>query len=319
MRRHALLLTAAALSAACVAVQTLPDPRGSLRPGQRLVVLVNAAPGPWIVSAADSKAMAAAKISPLGVFAQDLQDERTLAVSKDLQQYLPRPPYAALVQESLLASLRVALSSAGALTAAQAGVAPAQLAEWNKAKDQLDWRRRYYAPHPDSPAPRDYARLLILDDALVLDVNVSYGTRGVEGEEDRIVPMVSAAARVYRGDTSRLIWEHEEFVTDQSSSFTLVEFKIQPQELAGRLRVLAPQTGAAVAASFLKAFQVAAPAPAAAPAPSSGGLVPMSEFEAPASTAPAVPPEEAPAPAPSDGAPAPRPPAAEPPPGTVPR
>jgi len=66
-------------------------------------------------------------------------------------------------------------------------------------KDQLDWRQRYYAPDPDQPAPRDYAKLLMLDDALILDVNVSFGTDATD--DGRPLHTMSAASRVYRGDT----------------------------------------------------------------------------------------------------------------------
>ncbi|MBI3566040.1 MAG: hypothetical protein HY079_12650 [Elusimicrobia bacterium] len=173
-------------------------------------------------------------------------------------------------------------------TSLQAGIVPDQLVAWNRAKDQLDWRLRYYGPDPDAPAPRDYARALTLDDALVLDVNVSFGTVG--SEDGRVLPQMSAATRVYRGDTARLVWEHEDEVVDRVSSMTLAEFKLSPWELTRRWEALAPTLGAAVGASVVKAFAVAPPAPPPAPAPAGGvtpftpgsgrgGLVPMSQLQ----------------------------------------
>src|ERR1700676_2712759 len=150
MRRLFLLAAACAAAAAgCVSVQGLPDPRGALKPGQRLIVAVYPSPGPWIIGSADTKAEAAAKISPLGFFVQTAENEHTLSVSKNLQQYLPRPRLGVAVQDSLLSALRSVRPSGTVQTGLEAGIATAQLAEWNKSKDQLDWRQRYYAPDPE--------------------------------------------------------------------------------------------------------------------------------------------------------------------------
>jgi hypothetical protein len=282
MRRLAPPFLLAAAAAGCVSVAPMPDPRGQLKPGQRLVVALYVSPGPWIIDAADTKAEAAAKISPMGFLMQNVQDEHTLGVSKDLQQYMPRPHYGLKVNDALMKDLRTRISSTSVQTGFEAGIVPAQLADWNKAKDQLDWRLHYYMPDPDQPAPRDYARILTLDDALILDVNVSYGTTATE--DGRIVPQMSAASRAYRGDTSRLIWEHEDEVTDQTSSSTLTEFKVDPANLTNRIESLAPGLGAAVTASFSKAF-FGAPSTAtvrgstATAAGQGGGLVPMAFFD----------------------------------------
>ena len=284
MRRLTFPLLLAAAAAGCVSVAPMPDPRGALRPGQRLVVALYQSPGPWIIDAADSKAEAAAKISPVGFLMQTVQDEHTLSVSKDLQQYMPRPHYGLEVEEPLLKALKARISSGTVQTGFEAGIAPAQLLDWNKAKDQLDWRARYYSPDPDSPAPRDYARILTLDDALILDVNLSFGTAA--SDDGRVMPQMSADSRVYRDDTSHLIWEHEDAVTDQVSSSTLVDFKLSPSDLTQRIEKLAPRLADAVTASFAKAFGLA-PAVSTAPAHAStaafagngGGLVPASYFQ----------------------------------------
>jgi hypothetical protein len=292
MRRLALPVLLCAAAAGCVSVAPMPDPHGALKPGQRLVVNVYVSPGPWIVDAADSKAEAAAKISPVGFLMQTVQDEHTLSVSKDLQQYLPRPHYGDQIQDALLKQLRAAVSTATVQTGLQAGIVPAQLSEWNKAKDQLDWRSHYYFSDPDAPVPRDYARILTLDDALILDVNVSFGITA--NDDGRIMPEMSAMSRVFRGDTSHLLWEHEDEVTDQTSSATLTDFKLAPSDLTDRLQGLSPQIAKASAGSFLKAFGLlAAPALPTSSATAAGlstdtargfgggggGLVPMSFFQ----------------------------------------
>ncbi|MDE2141584.1 MAG: hypothetical protein KGJ84_04135 [Elusimicrobia bacterium] len=278
MRRIALPFLLSAALAGCVSVAPMPDPRGALRPGQRLVVAVYVAPGPWIVDAADTKAEAAAKISPVGFLMQTVQDEHTLKVSKDLQQYMPRPHYGDEFQDPFLKALRLSLSTGAVQTGLEAGIVPAQLSDWNNAKDQYDWRSRYYFPDPDAPAPRDYARILTLDDALILDVNVSFGTTA--GDDDRIMPVMSADSRVYRGDTTHLLWEHEDIVTDQTSSSTLVDFRLNPADLTDRLQSLAPKLAKASSDSFLKAFGIAAPVVPVSSATVSGSTAPYGNARA---------------------------------------
>jgi hypothetical protein len=306
MRRLALFAACAAAISGCVPVEGLPDPHGALKPGQRVVVAVYPSPGPWIIGAADTKAEAAAKISPLGYFVQTAENQHTLSVSKNLQQYLPRPRLGLAVQDSLVAALRAARSTETVQTAMEAGIATTQLADWNKSKDQLDWRQRYYTPDPDEPAPRDYAKVLTLDDALILDVNVSFGTDA--SDDGRLLPTITAASRVYRGDTAHLLWSHEDIVTDQASSATMTDIQLQPWTLTDDLTKLAPALGTAVADAFLKAVTVVPSTTSThvehkmAPTPSGGGLVPMSLFENLSTAAPAgIPP---PSPAPPTAAPA---------------
>ncbi|MEK7382072.1 MAG: hypothetical protein AAB262_02170 [Elusimicrobiota bacterium] len=257
MRRLSLPLALAASLSACVSVEPLAAPRQAIAPNQRLVVLVYQAPGPWIIKEADSKAEAAAKVLPMGFLVQTVQDDKTLELSKDLQQYLPRPRYDHELEAALLTTLK-ALHSGSVQTAAEAGLSPSQLREWNSAKDQLAWRRRYYAPEYGASAPRDYSKVLSLDDAVVLEVNLSFGTEATD--EGQIQPAVSAALRLYRADTTRLLWTASEILTLKSSSMTLSEFKAQPRELTQILEQLAPRLGEAVARSTAKALGLTPPA-----------------------------------------------------------
>ena len=291
MKRLLLPAVCAALASGCVSLQGLPDPRGALAPAQRLVVAVYPSPGPWIIGSADTKAEAAAKLSPLGFIVSTAENEHTLSVSKNLQQYLPRPDLGLAVQESLLTTLGAARSTGTVQTALEAGIATMQLAEWNKSKNQLDWRQRYYAPDPDEPAPRDYARVLTLDDAIILDVNVSFGTNATD--DGRLLPTMTAASRAYRGDTSHLLWQNEDIVSDQTSSATMTDYQLQPWLLTDGLKKLAPALGATVAGSFLKAFALLPSTSTArhgsVAAGGGGGLVPISAFQdASTTTVPAV-------------------------------
>lgn len=260
MRNASRLLALAAILGACVSVEPMPDPKQAVARDQRIVVLVYQSPGPWIVKDSDSKAEAAAKVLPVGFLVQTVQDDRTLEASKDLQQYLPRPHYALELEGPLMDALKAAHSGA-IQTGEQAGLSPLQLRDWNEAKDQLDWRRRYYAPEYGAPAARDYSKVLSLDDAVVLEVNLSFGTTATD--EGQIQPALSAALRLYRANTAHLLWEHTEVLTQTTSSMTLAEFKAEPRELTRRLESLAAPLGEAIARSTAKALGLTPPPPAA--------------------------------------------------------
>ncbi|OGS41147.1 MAG: hypothetical protein A2506_02070 [Elusimicrobia bacterium RIFOXYD12_FULL_66_9] len=262
-----LLLPLAASFSACVSVEPLPDPRQAVAPNQRLVVLVYQSPGPWIIKESDSKAESAAKVLPVGFLVQTVQDDKTLEISRDLQQYLPRPRYDQELESALIKTLR-SLHSGTVQTGAEAGLSLVQLHEWNSTKNQLDWRRRYYTPEYGAPAPRDYSKVLSLDDAAILEVNLSFGTEATD--EGQIQPAVSAALRLYRASTTRLLWEREEMLTEKTSSMTLAEFKAQPRELTLILEKLAPRLGENVARAAAKALGLIPPAPPTPPAPQAG-------------------------------------------------
>ena len=201
---------------------------------------------------------------------QTVQDDKTLELSKDIQQYLPRPRYDRALEESLIKTLQT-LHSGPVQTGVEAGLAPVQLREWNSAKDQLDWRRRYYAPEYGAPSPRDYAKVLSLDDAVVLEVTLSFGTEATD--EGQLLPAVSAALRLYRAGTSRLLWSREEMLTEKTSSMTLSEFRAEPRELTRILENLAPRLGEAAARSTAKALGLT-PRRASRPGVVAGGRIP---------------------------------------------
>lgn len=267
MRRLALPLLFAAATSACVSVAPPPDPHGVYMPGQRLVVFIYQAPGPWIVSGADSKLESAAQISPLGFAVQGMEDSHTLSVSKAIQQYLPRPRYDDELQDALMKELRLHISSAPLQSGLQAGVPADQIQRWNRARNQEDWRSRYFQVDPDLPAPRNYSRGFGLDDALVLDVNLSFGTTS-DGAGD-LMPDLAASWRVYRGLNSRQVWDHLNEDVDQASTMTLVDIETTPPLLTGRLEALAPKLGQEVGHEFARAFGLLA-----STAPARGGLLP---------------------------------------------
>ncbi len=293
--------------AACVAPEPVLDARGAVPPGGRLVVAVYPAPGPWIVADPDSKAETAAKLLPIGMLMQTMQDDRVLELSKELQPYLPRPRYERAFEAAYLAELR-ALHDGKTQSWTEAELPSEARREFNRADDQLDWRRKYLSPR--GGAPRDYSRFLTLDDAVVVDLNLQYGT-DVTAEEGRLLPTLTLATRVYRPGTTKLLWSREDVVQDQGSVRTLSEFRAEPKDLTDRLEALVPQLAKLAAAELAKGLRLNAPvpvAPAATAAPEGSvtampyGLAPSEVFAAPAAP-PTASTETAPSPAPAPVAP----------------
>lgn len=301
MRRLLCLLPL--LLAACVAVEPVPDARGSVAPGQRLVVAVYAAPGPWIVADPDNKAETAAKLLPIGTFMQNIQDDRVNELSKELQPYLPRPRYDKAFEAAFLEELR-AKHDGKSQSWSEAELPPEAKREFNRAEDQLDWRRKYLLPR--GGAPRDYSRFLSLDDAVVVDLNLQYGT-DVSEEEGRLLPTLTVAARVYRPGTTKLLWSHVDVASDQASTRTLTEFRAEPKDLTDRLEALVPVLAKKAAASLSEGLRLNAPA---APAPSA---MPSSITAAPSEPVPVPPAQPLNEPG-ASAAPPPEPPATAPPP-----
>ena len=268
MRRTLFFVVLASLAAACVTVEPPPDPRGTVKPGQRMIVMVHQSPGPWIVADADSKAETALKILPLGNFLQGFQEDRINDFSNEIQPYLPRPRYDQAVEAALIKALKSA-HGGPVQTAAEAGIPPLQRREWNTAADQLAWRRKYYFTDQARVSPRDYTKLLSLDDAVILDVNVSFGLE--PDDQDRTLPMLSATSRLYRADTARMLWSREERLGDTTSSDTLTEFRAEPVHLTDRLYAMSEPLALRIATGLARDVRLlAAPAPIAvssAPAP----------------------------------------------------
>ena len=291
MRRYPLFAAVALLLASCVTIEPPPNPRGSIKPGQRLIVMVLQSPGPWIVADPDSKAETAMKVLPLGTFLQGIQEDRINDLSKEIQPYLPRPRYDQAVEAALIAALKAA-HDGPVQTSAEAGIAPLQRKEWNAASDQLDWRRKYYFTESDRPSPRDYSKLLSLDDAVVVEVNLSFGLE--PDEQDRTLPLLSAASRAYRADTTRMLWSREERLSDTTSSSTLSEFRAEPVQLTDRLQALAGPLAARIAAGLVQdAGLIPAPPPILAEPPPATTFVNGAAPEL--STAPLVAPPSPPA------------------------
>ncbi len=301
MRRSLSFACLVSLLAACVTVEPPPDPRGAVKPGQRLIVMVYQSPGPWIVADSDSKAETAMKLLPLGTFLQGIQEDRINDLSKEIQPYLPRPHYDQAVEAALIKALKAA-HGGSVQTAAEAGIPPLQRKEWNKATDQLDWRRKYYFTDAGKSSARDYSKMLSLDDAIIVEVNLSFGLE--PDAEERTLPLLSAASRAYRADTTRMLWSHEDRMSDTSSSFTLTEFRAEPVELTDRLFALSGPLAAKIAAGLARdARLMPAPPPVIAESLPSATLINGTPAQISTAT-PSIPPSTGTAVAPPPAAPA---------------
>ncbi len=241
------------LLAACVSVEEAPLGKNAVEKGQRTVLLVYPAPGP-VVGEADSKGETAAKLIPgIGLAVQGAQDDRDNAASKDLRQYLPPFDAATQFYAPMLAELQKTPSEGKWTTAEEAGFSTVTLRAFNQADSLSDWRHKYdqISYEHETPA-RDYSKLLDLDDAMIFEVNLSYGLLG-DGEGN-YAPQVSGTARLYRASTMRQLWRHEETAVDGDAAARkmLYDHKTAPVELVRRWKALLPQLAQKLAADFAR-------------------------------------------------------------------
>jgi hypothetical protein len=283
-------LCIAALAPLCGACVTLNEPvltPQSIGKGQRAIVLVYAAPGPWVITDSESKAEAAAKMLPgLSFAVQSFQDDRYKAASESLRKYVPPWPARALVEAELLKALPRTRFPGNFIPVAEASVDTATLRLWDRASDTLDWQNRYLYPDPMAPHPRDYGRYLPWDDALVLEVNVL--PQLTADDDGNMIPTLIAASRLLRCQTLRLLWKHEDKADDPAGARSLYEFMTLPQQLLDRWQGLAPALAEKIAGSLFSALNPGAALPGSPP-----------------DALPGAPPGAS-----SDGPPAPQPPAA---------
>ncbi len=202
------------------------------------------------------------------------------------------------VEAALITALKAAHGGL-VQTATEAGIPALQRKDWNAAQDQLDWRRKYYFTESGRPSPRDYSKLLSLDDAVIVEVNLSFG---LEPEaEDRTLPVLTAAARAYRADTTRMLWSREERLSDTTSSSTVTEFRAEPVDLTNRLFAMSEPLALQIAGNLARDVGLVPPPPpiAVETTPANGSAPEISTSQAP--PPPDAPPAEMPTVAPSTG------------------
>lgn len=223
--------------------------KGAMAQGQRTVVLVFASPGP-VMSEKSSNLEQLAKVVPgMGMVMKASEDSRNSEASADLQKFLPPWQPAQLFYPGLMQALAASGLPGRLATAAEAGLSDGALRDLDRAKDLSDWQLRYYVRAASvQPAPRDYAAIPSLGDALLLEVNLVYGAPS-DGE-GHWIPELSAVMRLYRAADMNLLWRHEDVVGDKAGLRAQVEFKKQPGDLVAKWQGLMPALAQAMAGSL---------------------------------------------------------------------
>jgi hypothetical protein len=268
IRKLGLLL----LSLLCGACVTLNEPAltpQSIGKGQRTIVMVYAAPAPWVIPDSESKAESAAKMLPgLSFAVQSFQDDRYKTASENLRKYVPPWPAKELLEEELFRALPRVRFPGSFVPVAEASVDSATLRLWDRASDTLDWQNRYLYPDPLAPHPRDYGRFLPWDDALVLEVNVL--PQLTADDDGNMIPTLIAASRLLRCQTLHLLWKHEDKADDPPQARSLYEFMTLPQQLLDRWRGLVPALAEKIAGSLFAALNPGASLPGSSPGAAPG-------------------------------------------------
>ncbi len=292
IRRPALLAVLMALCA-CVSLEEATIPRGSVRPDQRAVIMVYASPGPWVSQETESKTESAAKFLPgVGQVVQDFQDQQDLKAALDLAEALPSWPAAERFEALLSTALKAGGFPARPVAAGQAGLPPGLARRFNRAADPLEWRRRYLLSEPgEALRHRDYSAVLELDDALVVEVNLQYGT--LNGAEGLAYPALASRTRLIRANIMRVLWSHDDEASDKADPKHVAEFKAAPSQFQDRLQKLLAPLAQKIAAALAAA--IVGPAPAAGAPPAVAPAMPPPALPRPPGSAPERPPADRPA------------------------
>jgi hypothetical protein len=259
-------LLAAGLLTSCVSLEDPVISTKMIPKDQRTVLIVYPAPGPMYLEE-DSKAEFAAKLVPgIGMAVQSVQDDKNIAESKDLQLYIPRWPARVEFSTAAAHELLHTPHPGRWLSASEAGISTATLVEFNHSDNVADWKNRYLDVFAEVP-PRDYSRMLELDDALIFEISFYYGLSS-EGDGNG-TPMVYAFSKLIRANTMHTLWKHEEYLEDLGSKKNIYDHKTHPEELVKRWHALLPQLAQKTAAAYTRALLGLAPLPAAGSASSS--------------------------------------------------
>jgi hypothetical protein len=265
MPKQSRFVALAALLGACVPIEEATIQRGMIHPRQSTLLLVYAAPGPWVMPLDDTKMENAAKFLPgLGMVVQSAQDDHAAKASDQLKAYLPPLKPEAWLYPALQTELGgIGFPGVWVSTGPECEITPELLGRFNRAQDTRQWRERYLLAEPASVrAYRNYSTFLSLDDSLILEVNVQPAVLSAEDGVD--FPALSAVSRLYRAGTMKLLWSHEDAVSDRTSGKFLQEFMAQPQALVSAYEKLAPQLAQAISANLKRSVPAAStPAPGA--------------------------------------------------------
>lgn len=256
--------------------------------GQRTILMVFPSPGAWVVTDSASKADSMAKTLPvLGTVTQGMQDDRYRTASASLQRYLPPWKPQEVLEPLLMTELAKTRFPGKFIPASEAALDTATVSAWNRAADTLDWQTKYLHEDTALPHPRDYTRILSLDDALVFEANLLPYVAA--DESDNVIPSLTLTSALYRCRDMHLLWRNEVTVDSKANARTLYEFKTLPQQLVDRWKDLMPTLAAQVAQNFSIALASASAAGIPSGAAISSGTVGAPAISTGTETPPLVP------------------------------
>lgn len=245
-------------------------PPGGVLKGQRTVVAVFAPPT-VVMTKEENKAEEAGKLMPIMAYAvQSLQNDRDTAASKDMAQYLPDWDPAGEFYPILMKALPATGHPGKFILPADGGMSDDDLKKYNTASNVMDWRLRYYYDDPDHPVPRNYSTHLDLDDALLLEVNFTYGL--VQDDQQNGTPEVASMTKLFRVNSMHLLWKHENVMDDKAGQKLIYEYKQNGADLLGKWRKMLPGLAQGIADDYKKELVAAGlylPGPGAPPLPKS--------------------------------------------------
>lgn len=235
---------------ACVSLEEAPMAARPLSSKQRLLLVVYASPGPTL-SEEDSKGETAAKIIPgLGLVVKDVQDQRDLKLSKELQQYLPAWDPAGLFESAARKQVESIGTPSKVIGPADTGIPADAWPKLNAAADVLEWQQKYFLPQREGAPARNYSRFLQLDDTVVLEINLAYGLHS-DGENG-YTPSVRAVTKLLRANVMQPLWRREDVVSEKEAAKSLYDFEVSPDLLVSAWKRLLPPLSAKVVEELRK-------------------------------------------------------------------
>ena len=256
MRGSLLALFCVFAFGACVSVSESPMTANSIQKGQRVAAVVYPSPAPAMTEKSTNMEQVAKVVPGLSLFMSATQNGRDLDASRSLQRYLPatwKP--AASFLPILMRELAVSGNPGRLVGPEEAGLTDEVVAGFNRSDNVTDWLVRYCVANPDNPAPRNYAAIPGLKDALVLEVNLAYGAPA-DGA-DHWTPNLDAVTKLYRASDLAVLWRHEDVVENAAGMKTSAEFEKNPADLVAQWQGLMPALAKAIAASFTRNLQSA--------------------------------------------------------------
>jgi len=264
MRRLLTSVFCALALGACVSVSETPMTANAISKGQRVAAVVYLAPSPAMTEKSTNMDEVAKIVPGMSLFMSATQNSRDLEASRSLQRYLPttwKPDTVFL--PILTRELAVSGNPGRLISPAEAGLTGDVVAGFNASDNVTDWFVRYCVANPKNPAPRNYAAMPGLKDALVLEVNLAYGAPA-DGA-DRWTPNLDAVTKLYRASDLTLLWRHEDIVEDSAGTKASVDFEKNPADLVAKWEGLMPRLAKSIASNFTLNLQSAgvyvAPAP----------------------------------------------------------